>query len=393
MFSKLDAFNFQIVAQHFCFSDDYLNAVLVCKKFACILDRFRYNPIPVTSTRLFPCMETQYLYTDNDVELQNIQHFVVLYPVDYSFVKSYSKDTFHVFKNIRMTSDDFPSQNSDQMENKSSSNDSNENALLEELHQNRNIKILGNGFMGILNIKDFDIPKHITELEEAAFSDNTSLESVTFCDGLTSIPNSCFSDCVNLKTINLPPTITSIESKAFKGCGIEEVTLSSTIMYVGSAFMDCVHLKKVSLPKGIKTIETSTFANCSVLSKVELPAGLLEIKSCAFEGCKSLEEITIPQSVYIVGNNAFANCEEIKELVFGESCVIEEEVFVGCTGLTKLIVPTTKGKVNTIISREEEAIYKKFYENVEVEKDWIVEAKNYVREEDNVKEKVCYYIN
>ena len=64
MTKKLDVFSMQIVANYLRNYTDFDNIICVCKKFEFILDRFRINPIPLTSNskRLFKYIETQQLF-------------------------------------------------------------------------------------------------------------------------------------------------------------------------------------------------------------------------------------------------------------------------------------------------------------------------------------------
>ncbi|ELP91486.1 hypothetical protein EIN_144460 [Entamoeba invadens IP1] len=347
--SKLDAYNFQVVTRYFFFRNDFTNSILVCKKFCCILDRFRYNPIPISSKRLFPYMETQHLYTKYDVKIPNINNFVVWYKVDYSNSKNLIKDNNWEFKNVRITLKDIKSLNITNFDD------------MKKILKNKSIKILGNHLFTSFNIKEYVLPVHVTKLEKNLFIENSSIKSVTLCDGIRSISNCCFKDCIQLTSINFPSSVSSFKYDSFANCGFESFSMPDTIYSVGcGALENCRNLKDVVVSQNVRTIH-ATFYYCTNLTRVDLPSNLNEISYDSFMGCVNLKRITIPDTVRFVFNHAFEDCLNLQELIFNENCFISNSVFDGCTSLTKFVVPTFNDKVLNGISSGEIDIYKKFY--------------------------------
>ncbi len=58
----------------------------------------------------------------------------------------------------------------------------------------------------------------VTTIESGAFSDCTSLTSITIPNSVTSIKGYAFSGCTNLKSVSIPSSVTSIGENAFSGC-------------------------------------------------------------------------------------------------------------------------------------------------------------------------------
>ena len=58
----------------------------------------------------------------------------------------------------------------------------------------------------------------VTTIESGAFSDCTSLTSITIPNSVTSIKRYAFSGCTNLKSVSIPSSVTSIGENAFSGC-------------------------------------------------------------------------------------------------------------------------------------------------------------------------------
>lgn len=154
------------------------------------------------------------------------------------------------------------------------------------------------------NDKDVVIPSEIDGVKvayigEAAFKDNTNIESVTILEGVKNILFAGFNCCQNLKKVVLPEKLDYIADCAFMNCNnLESIVMPKEIQSIGnSAFCNCQKLKEIEVPKGTTTIGYDFASGCSSLSKVTIPDTVNTIHSGAFEGCTSLRKIEIPSSV------------------------------------------------------------------------------------------------
>ncbi|KAL7721592.1 Leucine rich repeat containing protein BspA family protein [Entamoeba marina] len=80
---------------------DYVNLITTTKKLFDLLDCFHYNPIRVSTTKLFPNMQTQHLYTKNDKLIPDMFKYIAWYTINYN-----EKDTTIEnieYKNIEFT--------------------------------------------------------------------------------------------------------------------------------------------------------------------------------------------------------------------------------------------------------------------------------------------------
>ena len=105
-------------------------------------------------------------------------------------------------------------------------------------------------------------------------------------NNVTSIGNSAFSNCSSLQSITIPENVTSIGN---------------------SAFYNCSSLQSITIPENVTLIENSAFSNCSSLQSITIPENVTSIGSYAFYNCSSLQSITIPENVTSIESQAFSN--------------------------------------------------------------------------------------
>ena len=153
----------------------------------------------------------------------------------------------------------------------------------------------------------------VTTIGEYAFSNCTSLTSVTIPDSVTSIDNSAFTNCISLTSVTIPDSVTSIGSWAFSSCK---------------------NLTSIVIPDSITTISLGTFHKCTSLTSITIPDNVTSIGSDAFGYCVSLTSVTI------------GNCINLKKVYLGrniEYCYLLD-VFKGCTSLTDIYYEGTKSE-------------------------------------------------
>lgn len=134
----------------------------------------------------------------------------------------------------------------------------------------------------------------MTSTGESAFSDCSSLTSISLPKGVTSIGESAFYGCISLTNISLPDGVTSIGDNAFAQCALISIILPEKLTSIGMAtFADCGGLTSINLPKGVTSIEDGAFRGCTSLISISLPDGVTRIGDWAFESCSNLEEISL----------------------------------------------------------------------------------------------------
>ncbi|MDD4968237.1 MAG: leucine-rich repeat protein [Paludibacter sp.] len=114
------------------------------------------------------------------------------------------------------------------------------------------------------------------------------------------IPAYAFSGKVSLKSIVLPAEISVIEDYAFNGCS----GLTGTINFPYSEYYS------------VNYIGQCAFKNCSGLTgKFKLPTGVSAIHYGTFIGCTGITELIIPSTVYWIDPSPFSGCTGLKKMV------------------------------------------------------------------------------
>lgn len=157
------------------------------------------------------------------------------------------------------------------------------------------VKTIGYRCFGESGLSSINLPRSITIVERAAFSDCPNLSTVNLSEGLITIGESAFSDCPKITNIVIPRSVTSIGNWAFSGC---------------------TGLKNIILSDNITTIGNEAFMNCSGLTNIVIPNAITTIKSSCFNGCSNLTDVTIPFSVKDIEHNAFAECKSLKDIYY-----------------------------------------------------------------------------
>ena len=168
---------------------------------------------------------------------------------------------------------------------------------IEELTLEDGLTVLGENLFGYYPVSTklthVTIPSSL-ETWSGAFGSHKYLKSVTFADGVKSIPSYAFSGCTGLTELNFNNSLTEIGRAAFSGC---------------------TGLSELSFKEGLVSIKQSAFEGCDALSMVTLPSSLQLLESSVFKYCDNLQPFVINGSEL-----SFSDClpEHHTELVFGK---------------------------------------------------------------------------
>jgi len=202
--------------------------------------------------------------------------------------------------------------------------------------------ISGDAFSDATSLTSITIPEGVTSIGDYAFESCESLVSITIPDSVTSIGESAFSYCTSLISITIPDSITAIRRETFRECSnLISITIPDNVTSIGyEAFDNCTALTSVSLSSNLAEIGYYAFDNCTSLNNITIPDSVTSILDGSFRDCESLTSITIPDSVTSIGASAFRNCTNLTNISIPDSVTsIGNTAFDNCTSLTNITLP------------------------------------------------------
>lgn len=233
------------------------------------------------------------------------------------------------------------------------------------------------------SLKFFDISplnKHFKQSSGALIKDGSTL--VTFLEQqthvivpneVTSISKNCTQLITKVITFENNSTISRLSDWSFASCGIEKITIPSSVKVLGkNCFYESILLKSVEFesPSTVESFETNCFRGCT-FQKFTIPASVKQIAARCFEDCCNLSELTfgntaqlevigpcaftgtgltsicLPDSIRIVKSKAFCS-SQLTSVSFGEDSrleELEERCFCDCK-LEKVTLPKSLSKLS-----------------------------------------------
>ncbi|MBQ8356404.1 MAG: leucine-rich repeat protein [Clostridia bacterium] len=197
------------------------------------------------------------------------------------------------------------------------------------------------------------IPDGVTVIDRA-FARCDTLEEVTIPEGVTCIGRSAFYACSNLRKVSFPSTLKSIDTGAFRYCkDLRDLKLPRSLESVYSdAFANCAGLESIEMEQGNPHYYTKD--HCLIYTKMKwvslgcrssrIPddGSVTAICSSAFEGCTGLTRIEIPSAITELYDRAFRSCTALKTVIFHEGLKkIDIYAFQKCTALEEIVIPAT----------------------------------------------------
>ena len=146
----------------------------------------------------------------------------------------------------------------------------------------------------------------------------SSLESLTIGNLVTSIGDNTFSGCSSLTSVIIPNTVNSLGGHCFEGCtALTQATINVNGSLGEGCFMDCTALTKADINVN-GSLGSGCFEGCTALTQATLGAGVTEISGSCFRNCSSLSEITIPAAVESIGNKVFRGCTSLTNVTIAD---------------------------------------------------------------------------
>lgn len=142
------------------------------------------------------------------------------------------------------------------------------------------------------------------------------------------IGNAAFYQNEDIKTLNIPSTVTEIDNFAFYECSsLENVNFEydhQSLSIGHSAFYRCTHLKGLDFSEFSQLkIKSNAFASCVRLTDIAFNNSCyLHIDMCAFK-LTGLKKVDIPKMTVEIKSSAFEDCYDLKEFNIPDFCHAE----------------------------------------------------------------------
>lgn len=101
------------------------------------------------------------------------------------------------------------------------------------------------------------------EYQSFEFCGNTKIHSITFSEGITTIPAYSCEALTGLKEINIPSTIKSIGECAFRNTKVVELNFAEGLESIGKSAFESSGTVILHLPDSVSYIDEEAFVNCS----------------------------------------------------------------------------------------------------------------------------------
>ena len=253
--------------------------------------------------------------------------------------------------------------------------------LISNRNQEAKSFIIPNGVMSIekyafsdcSSLISISVPKSVTSIGDGAFDGCSSLSSIAISDSITSISAWTFDGCSSLRSLVIPDCVTSIRDGAFDGCkSLRSLVIPDSVVNIkGNPFchwkgkLECLsasfiyednvlfnmdksklisfrnqEAKSFIIPDGVKSIGNRAFDYCYSLISISIPNSVTSIGDESFIDCSSLSNLVIPNSVTSIGAWAFDGCKSLRSFVIPDSVTsIGYGAFSYCSSLSSLVIP------------------------------------------------------
>jgi uncharacterized repeat protein (TIGR02543 family) len=208
----------------------------------------------------------------------------------------------------------------------------------------------------------------VTNIGDYAFSEDSSLKSISLPTSVTSIGTEAFWKCTNLTSITIPTAVTVIGYAAFSDCSsLTSITVSSgntqysslngvLLNYDKTVLIQCPGDKAgaFTIPSSVTSIVDIAFSNCGSLTSIAVSGGntkysslngvLYNLDKTGLIRCPGGKAgtFTIPTSVTSLGESAFYKCSSLTSIIIPNSITsLSDGCFNSCTSLIKITIPNS----------------------------------------------------
>ena len=117
------------------------------------------------------------------------------------------------------------------------------------------------------------------------------------------------------------------------------------LKYTGSKTVEEITVPDKINGVQVKELDTDIFRAVSNLKKVNLPTSLIKIGKNAFRGLEKLKTINTDAVLYFDAG-CFEDCQVLEKISFSSARTIGKQAFLGCKGLTEVVIPSTTKSIS-----------------------------------------------
>ncbi len=174
------------------------------------------------------------------------------------------------------------------------------------------------------------IEEGVRSIMSNAFAGEIYLEEVTLPSSIEFVGEGAFAYTA-MDKFNIPVKMRDVDSNIFSGSPISEFTVSSSNPYY-KAYKGNVYSKDMTelvmaapynyegdewhgfdFPASVTSIGRYAFMGCPIKS-ITIPSHIKSIKNMAFAGCSELEKVTLQKGVQEIYDSAFLACDSLKNI-------------------------------------------------------------------------------
>ena len=200
---------------------------------------------------------------------------------------------------------------------------------------------IGRGAFSGTGITALTFPTSLRRVEESAFYNCTRLKSLVFPASVVQWGNRVFSGCEAVTKVTIEDGVTKLPDYIFQEMEkLTAITIPASVRSVGKDAFASTGLKKVTLPATVAEWGESVFYHAG-LTSVTIEDGIREIPKQMFFMCENLTSVTLPESVKSVGDGAFSGCKKLSKITLNEGLeAIGKKAFISVP-VTKIVLPAS----------------------------------------------------
>ena len=133
-----------------------------------------------------------------------------------------------------------------------------------------------------------------TSIDSSALKGNKNLEEITISSKITEIPWNAFSNCTSLTSVSMDEAnITKIGQYAFNNTKISEIEIPETVTTIENNAFTGTQISSLDIPDSVTTLGEYAFSHCPNLTTVAIGSRIGSLENNPFLGCGGITSYTI----------------------------------------------------------------------------------------------------